>query len=47
MKQLDLELDEFYCRQIAFWLQKSQECDVEIRYWEAKRMALRHEQNAN
>ncbi len=47
MTELDLELDAFYIRQISFWLQKSQECDVEIRYWEQKRMALRHEQNAN
>jgi hypothetical protein len=47
MTRLELEMDEFYIRQISFWLQQAQECDVEIRYWEAKRMALRHTHNEN
>ena len=45
MDRFDLELDEFYVRQISFWLNKSQECEDEVLYWERKRLELRQGQN--
>lgn len=42
MTKNQLNLDQFYVAQIAFWLLKANECDNEILYWERKRMELRH-----
>ena len=43
LDKLDQALDEYYTRQISFWLRVMNDGEENMLFWERKRQALRHD----